>query len=84
MADGRLLRQLKIAGLVTSRRQARMVMYRLTDRGRSQVQRLTDIDRQYHADMSRRLNGDDLDHVTRALWQLVGDRPAGRALQKRR
>lgn len=29
------LRQLKIAGLVTSRRQARMVMYRLTDRGRS-------------------------------------------------
>lgn len=29
------LRQLKIAGLVTSRRQARMVMYRLTDRGQS-------------------------------------------------
>ncbi len=29
------LRQLKIAGLVSSRRQARMVMYRLTDRGRS-------------------------------------------------
>lgn len=29
------LRQLKIAGLVESRRQARMVMYRLTDRGRS-------------------------------------------------
>ncbi|BDX32337.1 transcriptional regulator [Mycobacterium antarcticum] len=29
------LRQLKIAGLVTSRRQARMVMYQLTDRGRS-------------------------------------------------
>lgn len=29
------LRQLKTAGLVTSRRQARMVMYRLTDRGRS-------------------------------------------------
>lgn len=29
------LRQLKTAGLVTSRRQARMVMYQLTDRGRS-------------------------------------------------
>ncbi|TQR87703.1 helix-turn-helix transcriptional regulator [Mycobacterium hodleri] len=29
------LRQLKSAGLVTSRRQARMVMYQLTDRGRS-------------------------------------------------
>lgn len=29
------LRQLKIAGLVSSRRQARMVMYQLTDRGRS-------------------------------------------------
>lgn len=29
------LRQLKIAGLVASRRQARMVMYQLTDRGRT-------------------------------------------------
>jgi len=29
------LRQLKTAGLVTSRRQARMVMYQLTERGRS-------------------------------------------------
>lgn len=29
------LRQLKIAGLVTSRRQARMVMYQLTDRGKA-------------------------------------------------
>lgn len=29
------LRQLKIAGLVSSRRQGRLVMYRLTDRGRA-------------------------------------------------
>jgi DNA-binding transcriptional ArsR family regulator len=29
------LRQLKVAGLVSSRRQARLVMYRLTDRGRA-------------------------------------------------
>lgn len=32
------LRQLKTAGLVSSRRQARMVMYQLTDRGRSLTQ----------------------------------------------
>lgn len=62
----------------------RMITLTLTDRGRAQVLRLTEIDRQYHADMARRLNGDELDSVTRALWQLVGDRPAGRALSKRR
>lgn len=86
-SPSRLVNGLVESGVVArerSPRDRRMITLTLTGRGRELADKVSELERYYYKDIDGALEGTTMNAAIDALWRLVADRPAGRALARRR
>lgn len=86
-SPSRLVNGLVESGAVArerSPRDRRMITLSLTERGRELAGKVSDLEQHYYREIDAALQGEAMDAAIDALWRLVTDRPAGRALARRR